>query len=366
LIPIGQTKPFLDPANPAARHYLLSLFEEIVTRYKVDGLQLDYIRYPFQDAGAGRSYGYGAAARQQFQQLTGVDPIKLTPQSNPQLWQQWTDFRAGQINSFVADTSALVHRIRPNLILSTAVFALPEHQRLQVLQQDWEVWARRGDINLIVLMSYAMDTNRLQQLTHPWLTEEANLGSTLVLPGIRLLHLSDSAIVDQMQALRDSSAGGYALFAVDNLNSNLQQILNRTQGGGQSRQTAPIPYRQPFAAAANRFTALQKEWSFLLSNDQLWIREQQREGWRTQVDALGQALAQVAAHPNAQHLQQARTALKNFRSQFSDWMYLQSLSDSYRVHTWENRLAALENLLDYGDRVVLRQPNTAQATVGSP
>lgn len=42
-------KAFLDPANPEVRRYLMALLEEIVTRYAVDGIQLDYIRYPFQD-----------------------------------------------------------------------------------------------------------------------------------------------------------------------------------------------------------------------------------------------------------------------------------------------------------------------------
>lgn len=365
-IPLGQAKPFLDPANPAVRQYLLSLFEEIVTQYPVDGLQLDYIRYPFQDPGAGRTYGYGLSARQQFQKLTGVDPIALSPQSNPQLWQRWTDFRIEQINSFVAATSALVHRLRPHLILSTAVFAQPEHQRIQEIQQDWEVWARRGDVDLIVLMSYAMDTNRLQQLTHSWLTNQANLGSTLVLPGIRLLHLPNSAIVDQMQALRDSPAGGYALFAADNLNPDLQTILDQTQGAKQPHQATLIPYRQPFATAASRYTALQREWSFLLSHKQLWIREQQQETWQTQAEGLGQALKQLASHPSPQHLQQAKTLLKDFRSQFDDWMYLQSLSDSYRVHTWENHLATLDDLLNYGERVVLGRQDINQADSSNP
>ncbi|HCF27678.1 MAG TPA: hypothetical protein DEV81_10880, partial [Cyanobacteria bacterium UBA11049] len=92
LFPPGQGKPFLDPAHPAARQYLLSLFEEIVSRYQVDGLQLDYIRYPFQDPGADRTYGYGMAARQQFRELTGVDPTTIK-RSDRDLWQKWTDFR---------------------------------------------------------------------------------------------------------------------------------------------------------------------------------------------------------------------------------------------------------------------------------
>ncbi|MEL7407020.1 MAG: family 10 glycosylhydrolase, partial [Cyanobacteria bacterium J06558_2] len=84
-------KVFLDPANPEVREYLLSLITEIAANYEVDGIHLDYIRYPFQSPTGEITYGYGQAAREQFQKLTGHDPIKLDP-THP-LWQKWTQFR---------------------------------------------------------------------------------------------------------------------------------------------------------------------------------------------------------------------------------------------------------------------------------
>ncbi|WP_416676741.1 glycoside hydrolase family 10 protein [Egbenema bharatensis] len=343
----GHEEPFLDPANPAVRRYLLQLYEEIVTRYDVDGLQLDYIRYPFQNPYAGRTHGYGTAARQQFQQLTGVDPITLTSRSGP-LWQQWTEFRVEQITSFVAETSEMLDRVRPEVVLSTAVFAMPTQERIQKLQQNWEVWAQNGYVDMVVLMAYAADTNRLQQLTQPWLTgERENLGSAIILPGIRILNLPDAVVFDQIQALRDLPSGGYALFAAAHLHENLQGILNRTQGLNQSD---PIPFREPFAAATQRFTALRREWNLMLSQDQLWIREAEREAWQAQVEALNQALVDLAENPSRRRLSETQAQLQDFQTQFDDWMYLQSLTQSYRVRTWNNRLTVISNLLEYGER----------------
>jgi uncharacterized lipoprotein YddW (UPF0748 family) len=362
LIPPGQTKPFLDPANPEVRAYLLSLFEEIVTRYDVDGLQLDYIRYPFQDPRTGgHTYGYGMAARQQFHRLTGIDPITLSP-GQPQ-WQQWTEFRTEQINSFVADVSQLVHDLKPELILSTAVFALPERRRVNEIQQNWEVWAQRGDVDMIVLMSYARDTNGLQRLANPWLTGHADLNATLVLPGIRLLNLSNETVVDQIQALRDSPSGGFALFAAENLNSRLQDIFRQTQGESTSDHE-PIPYRDPFATAASRYGVLLQQWNWLLENGQLQMREQQLETWRSKTAALDQALQTLAANPSGANLQQAKTLLRSFQSQFKGWMSLPALSETYRVSTWQNQLETLETLLSYGERVVLSR-NAARQAAGA-
>ena len=37
---------YLDPGNPQTDNYLASIVREIVSRYDIDGIHLDYIRYP--------------------------------------------------------------------------------------------------------------------------------------------------------------------------------------------------------------------------------------------------------------------------------------------------------------------------------
>lgn len=354
MIPVGQTKPFFDPANPEVRQYLLKLYEEIVTRYNVDGLQLDYIRYPFQDPSAGRTYGYGKAARAQFQQLTGVDPINISP-SQPELWQKWTTFRTEQIDSFVAQVSQQLRQKRPNLILSVAVFPLPEVERIQKIQQNWEVWARRGDVDLIVPMTYALDTSSFQRLAQPWIASK-QLGATLLVPGIRLLSLPTVGAFDQLQLVRDLPVSGYALFAAENFNNELQKLFINTQGRVQSPTTEPIPHRQPFQSAAIRYTALQREWKFVFQNDQLQRPAQTISDFNNQAEILGSALNQLAASPSPSKLLVARASLTRFQSQFRVLMSQELKSNSYQVKVWENRLVTIERLLSYGERRVQLHP----------
>jgi uncharacterized lipoprotein YddW (UPF0748 family) len=348
-------KAFLDPTHPEVRRYLLALLEEIATRYQVDGIQLDYIRYPFQDpsTSVNQTYGYGQAARQQFKELTGYDPIRISPRDRV-LWQKWTDFRIQQIDSFVASVSERLRRQRPNLILSAAVFPLPRAERLQRLQQNWEDWASRGTIDLMVPMTYALDTNGLQKLAQPVLSQSA-LSSALILPAIRLLNLPDIVAIDQIQLLRDLPTGGYAVFAAENLDANLRTIFSRTQGRGSSSASEPVPYRQPFPAAAARYAALQREWSFLLRNRQISIQEPALSQWGKQADALAIALNQLVTEPSMKNLSSAKTALSLFRAQFQRWMQQQAQKQPYQVQVWDNRLATIERLLSYGERTVLNQ-----------
>ena len=348
-------KFYLDPANQEARNYLLRIVSEIANNYKVDGVQLDYIRYPFQDDNANFTYGYGIAGRQQFKQLTGVDPVNISPR-NGSLWRQWVEFKTNQINSFVAEVSQLLRQNYPRTILSVAVFPHPESQRIYKIQQNWEVWARQGIVDLIVPMTYALDTNRLQRITEP-LVKEQMLGSALISPSVKLLSLPQIVAIDQIQALRDLPTGGYAIFAVESINSGMQGFFNRTQGPPVRSTSAaqPIPYRQPFAAAASRYTALKQEWSFLLANNQLRMSESELKVLQSRSDELAQALSKLAANPSRESLATTKRLLRNFQSQFPSSMRLHSAENSYQVQTWQNRLESLDMLLRYGERMELNR-----------
>lgn len=60
---------YLNPGHPETKHYLASLVNELVSRYDVDGVHLDYIRYPdrpkrFPDTAEFRKYGQGKTLAQ--------------------------------------------------------------------------------------------------------------------------------------------------------------------------------------------------------------------------------------------------------------------------------------------------------------
>ncbi|MGK7933621.1 MAG: family 10 glycosylhydrolase [Microcystaceae cyanobacterium] len=343
-------KSFYDPANPEVRRYLLALYEEIVTNYDVDGLQLDYIRYPFQDPKYDSTYGFSKVSRALFKDIYQVDPIEITP-SHP-LWNAWVGFRVRQVDSFVATVSAQLKQKNPDLILSTAVFPLKRQDRLFRLQQNWEAWMEQEWVDMIVLMTYALDTGSLEDRTAP-LFDPSAIKSSLVIPGLRLLKVPDSVTIDQLQLVRNMPTGGYALFAAENLTPNLQTILGRIQGESTNQQE-PLPYRQPFQASTQRYQALQQEWDFLLSQQQLQMSSSARQAWEQQSKALGQSLEQLAQNPSPQTWKEAQSRLSQFRQQFSGWMGEQRQVYPYQVQVWENRLATLEKLLVYGERRVIR------------
>ena len=361
-------KVFLDPANPEVRGYLQSLIAEIAQNYDVDGIHLDYIRYPFQSPTGKLTYGYGKVSRQQFYRETGYDPARLNPY-HP-LWSKWIEFRTEQVDTFVEEVSQQLRQINPDLTLSTAVFPMPKRDRLNKIQQGWETWVRKEWIDMLVPMTYSKDAEQLQSVTSP-LLEEFSQGKALLLPGIRLLNMSDVVALDQMQLLRGLSTEGYSLFAAENLNPSLTTVFNQTQG---DRSTpSRLPHREPFVAALSRYRSLQQEWNFFLTtnseigsspSDRL-LTKVAREGnhdrtiplrdrsllkWGRQADRLGVELEKFVEQPNSRNLFSVQMSLDSMRQQFPYWMKQTKNIDRYQAKVWQNRLDTLDRLLSYGAR----------------
>lgn len=122
----------MNPAYPPAQEYLLNIVREIVSRYAVDGIHLDYIRY--EDNGAD-DFGYHPWSIEQFRKEYGVEPRKVARHSP--LRQKWVKWRQDQVTGFVRKVRQLVDDIRPGLLISAAVFAEPAKEAKEFRFQDW-------------------------------------------------------------------------------------------------------------------------------------------------------------------------------------------------------------------------------------
>lgn len=148
---------FLDPANSNVQKFLTELLTEIVTNYNVDGLNIDYIRYPKSLSPnipdyLNSTWGYTAFARNEFKTLYGKDPVEL--EAGDPLTAKWISYRQDKVTEFVSKLRSIVGD--KNVMLSTVIF--PGQQDTSVTKlQNWPEWAQKGYIDAFTPLLMSSD-----------------------------------------------------------------------------------------------------------------------------------------------------------------------------------------------------------------
>jgi uncharacterized lipoprotein YddW (UPF0748 family) len=190
----GDEGVFLDPGVPEVQDYLLSVTHELIAKYPVDGLHLDYIRYP------GRQWGYHPTAVARFKAETG-----RTPSGSPKQWDQW---RRDQVTNLVSRISRDVQATRPSVELSAAVFPAPSESYVARLQ-DWEKWMKLDLVDFVAPMNYATSRSRFASRSAALMSR----GRTRpVYMGVGGGNKSEAAVLSQMKLLQSRGAPGIILY----------------------------------------------------------------------------------------------------------------------------------------------------------
>jgi uncharacterized lipoprotein YddW (UPF0748 family) len=210
---------FLSPIPEASQQYTLSIVRDLLARYALDGLHLDYIRYPTND------FDYSAAALEAFRahlvpSVSASDRTRLDglAKRDPLAWtsaypQPWEDFRRERLNLLVERIRGLVREARPTAILSAAVVPVAADAR-RIKLQDWSLWARTGLIDVVCPMAYATTT---PEFTRQMADTKAGAFGRPVWAGIGAWRLPVARTAEHIRAARRSEAAGILMFSYDGL-----------------------------------------------------------------------------------------------------------------------------------------------------
>lgn len=212
----GSMSAWLCPTDPDNRELMLSLIGELARGYDLDGIQLDYVRFP------DRSHCFCPGCRERFEEATGILVREWPGQvlEGGRYREEFLEWRSGTITAFVRDVRDLVDAESPGTLLSVAV--LPDLEDAMGNGQDWPDWAAEGLVDFIVPMDY---TDSLELFGQMLDTQLALAGEVPVVPGIGSnaagLDLTPDEISCQMEAAIRAGAAGWALF---HLNSTLLEV----------------------------------------------------------------------------------------------------------------------------------------------
>jgi uncharacterized lipoprotein YddW (UPF0748 family) len=225
---------FLSPGIPEAREYTASVFREVAQRYDLDGIHLDYIRYPHEVG----DYSYDPVSLQRFKTETGK-----TPDDDPDLWTLW---RGQQVSAAAARIYEDCKAAAPHLIVSASVMFDPVAARDKAMQRSLE-WMEAGKIDAVFPMIYKKD-NAIVAASITDYRLKSN--GRLVFAGLMVLK-DPILLIDQIEVARTAGAQGISLFSYEALFPKHEpNALARVLAEGPFRQKARVPL--PPAAQAPR------------------------------------------------------------------------------------------------------------------
>jgi uncharacterized lipoprotein YddW (UPF0748 family) len=197
---------YLSPSAPEVGEHLEAVVRELLGAYAVDGLHLDFIRYP------GSDYDYSRAALDGFAARVGASIDRLDgPERAP---GEWAGYRRDVLTALVDRLSRAARSERPHLLVSAAVTA-DEAQAVAVKFQSWPEWISRGSIDAVCPMAYSADSRVFQGQIRD-ARERVGPNRTLW-AGVGAYRLDVDGVIEKIRLARSAGATGVVIFSHESL-----------------------------------------------------------------------------------------------------------------------------------------------------
>ncbi len=209
---------WLSPAREDVKNYLQQRYLYLVKNYELDGINLDYIRFPEEYRG---SFGYDQKTVEEFKAKHQLDPFKI--KSGSPEFSVWNQFREDLVTEMVRETSKKLREIDPNLLISADVIPGREEARYRALQ-NWALWLEKDYLDFVLPMTY---TENLFSELSSWIKEDRKEISKALYAGISVFKLSSEQVIDQIEEINRINPNGLSLFAAAHLTEADYQTLAR-------------------------------------------------------------------------------------------------------------------------------------------
>lgn len=175
---------FLCPSKEGTYNFLESLYGSIADVEEVDGIHLDFIRFPdvILARGLWEKYGltmdvehpqfdycYCDDCTNGFKEKSGID-IKVA--EDPTQVEAWKQYRYDLITNLVNKLADMVHS--KNKVINAAVFPGPNSEAKKLVRQEWDKWNLDAFYPMNYNDFYLEDTKWIGQVTNEAVTTIKN------------------------------------------------------------------------------------------------------------------------------------------------------------------------------------------------
>jgi len=202
---------YLSPSAPGVPEHLEGVVRELLSAYAVDGLHLDFIRYPGTDHDYSRAALEGFRAPSSSGGVFRIAELLAAPVAEPQAWSAYLRRRLTQLTERLGRAARVA---RAGTLVSAAV--VPEEiQAVEQRFQDWPAWMAGGLLDAVCPMAYTPDAGLFRQQVAQ-VRARVGPGKT-VWAGVGAYRLPSATVVERIVTAREAGASGVVLFSHESL-----------------------------------------------------------------------------------------------------------------------------------------------------
>lgn len=235
---------WLSPAREDVKNYLQKRYKYLVQNYDIQGINLDYIRFPeeYRD-----SFGYDKKSVSGFKKQYGLDPFQLKNKGAEA--SLWNKYRENLITTMVKETAEILKKVDSDLLISADVIPGINEARYRAMQ-NWSYWLKKDYIDFVLPMTY---TENLFSELKNWLENDREQINKPLYAGISVFKLSSQQMIKQIEEVNSINPNGMSLFAAAHLKES--DYYSLAEG---------IFSRTAVLASKNKEIALKKLQDFIL------------------------------------------------------------------------------------------------------
>ncbi|MGD8628369.1 MAG: family 10 glycosylhydrolase [bacterium] len=191
---------FLSPSNEEVQAYLEKIVTDLVGRYQVDGLHLDYIRYPDS------TYSYDPDSRALYRMQ--LMEAGITEEDYP-----YSDWRRQNLTDFVGRLGAAARKARSGVTVSAAVWQRIDAGKNEYFQDGVE-WVKQGHVDFVAPMIYTTSADLFEKRLASYV-DLVGAGKVLAGLGPYLEGFTDSLVAEELSITAGKQALGFSIFNSD-------------------------------------------------------------------------------------------------------------------------------------------------------
>jgi len=219
------SRVWLNPFLPNVQQFIVDLLAEIVSRYDVDGIQLD------DHFGLPTELGYDPYTVQLYQN----EHHGKRPPDDP-LDPQWMHWRADKITGLMARVFRTVKALKPDCLVVVSPNPLGFSYRHYL--QDWQSWERYGLVENLILQVYRDNLKSfVVELERPEVKAARHHipVSIGILLGLKNYPVSIQQVQQQVQVVRQQRFSGMSFFYYETLGNQDRTFQKLLTPVGQSQ-----------------------------------------------------------------------------------------------------------------------------------